>query len=336
MADGALYPWHQQAWGHFSQLVCSDRWPSGLLLTGMVGLGLDRMAQNMSQLGLCREPHQAPVQACGQCRGCRQWLAGAHPDGFVVVPEDGKQLIGVDQIRALAASLALTRSGERRIAVVRPADAMTLAAANSLLKTLEEPPLGTTLILVSHHPAKLPATIRSRCQSITVSVPPWDDALAWMAAQDGREIPSRVRSLLLELGGGAPLRALEFARDLTPDGLETLVKEALALAAHQLEPVRLAERWLEFPSETVQAVLWMVVRGIMRSRLAVPPSGWLGERSNQQQALTAQADLGRLHRFVTDLLALRRMGESGLQWRLALERLLVLFSASFNEAAIRG
>jgi DNA polymerase-3 subunit delta' len=165
---------------------------------------------------------------CGACEGCRWFISGNHPDFRRVEPEalapqrpeaegegvesatkKGKpsQEIKVDQVRGLADFLNIGshRSG-RRVALVHPAEEMNANAANALLKGLEEPPGGAMFILVSHRPARLLPTIRSRCVGVPVPVPPREIALKWLA---GQKIEGAER--WLAYSGGAPLRALEYA-----------------------------------------------------------------------------------------------------------------------------
>ena len=115
--------------------------------------------------------------------------------------------IRIEQARALRAfvNVGSHRAG-RRVAIVHPAEDMNAATANSLLKGLEEPPQGAVFLLVSHRPARLLPTIRSRCIPVPVPLPEPKAAAAWLAAQGVRS-PER----WLAFAGGAPLRALEYA-----------------------------------------------------------------------------------------------------------------------------
>jgi DNA polymerase-3 subunit delta' len=161
------------------------------------------------------------------CDGCRWLLAGSHPDlrrlepealarEPMTEPEEGESPakkgkpsidIRIEQIRDLAGFLNLrSHRGRLRVALVHPAEAMNPSAANALLKGLEEPPAGAVFLLVSHRPAQLLPTIRSRCVALPVPVPPREEALKWLSAQGVRE-PGR----WLAYAGGAPLLALEYA-----------------------------------------------------------------------------------------------------------------------------
>ncbi len=157
---------------------------------------------------------------CGACEACRLMAANSHPDfRFVTLERNPKREnrlnrdITVDQIRELIHRMNLTGSqGQGRIALIYPAERMNREAANSLLKTLEEPAAGSTLILLSHHAARLPITIRSRCQRWRVEAPDREQAIAWLAGQ-GLD-PAKADAALALAGGDA-----EYALQLAESGL---------------------------------------------------------------------------------------------------------------------
>jgi DNA polymerase-3 subunit delta' len=137
---------------------------------------------------MCRaESANAP---CGECRPCRLMRANTYPDFSFTTLVDNERThklnrdIKINQIRQLIHRLSLTASDSvGKYALVYPAERMNQNAANSLLKTLEEPATGVTLILLSHTPGRLPVTIRSRCQRWTVDSPAADEADAWLAGE---------------------------------------------------------------------------------------------------------------------------------------------------------
>ena len=209
----SLPPWHVPAAG--AALAERATWPHALLLHGPPGLGKHALALHLAQGLLCETP-QADGLACGACPGCRLVVAGEHPDLMRVelteVDEEDGELKAIDtipvkRIRALIDFALLTSHRQRaKVAVIAPAERMHVAAANALLKTLEEPPPGTFLILVSDRIGGLPATIVSRCRRMRVPLPAPENARAWLAAQ-GVAAPK----LALAQAGGAPLAALALA-----------------------------------------------------------------------------------------------------------------------------
>ncbi|MEW6690724.1 MAG: DNA polymerase III subunit delta', partial [Pseudomonadota bacterium] len=184
-------------------------------------------AARSAQLLLC-EGRGEGTQPCEKCDACRWFAAGNHPDVRFVEPEalsrhaaeseDGEGeaaaekkrpslQIRIEQTRALAdfVNLASHRGGHR-VAIIHPAEDMNIATANSLLKSLEEPPSGAVFLLVSHRPARLLPTIRSRCVPVPVPLPEPGAAAAWLEARGVRDA-----ARWLAFAGGAPLRALEYA-----------------------------------------------------------------------------------------------------------------------------
>lgn len=173
-------PWHQGAWAQLARQIERDRLPNGLLLVGPAGVGKQQLAERVVASLLCQDLGTGAA-ACGSCRGCTLRKAGHHPDLVLAQAEEGKATLGVDVVREFNRKIFLTSShGQGRLGFMPAADSMNIAAANALLKTLEEPPSGATLILVASSLANLPATIRSRCQLVPVSIGEPDTARAWL------------------------------------------------------------------------------------------------------------------------------------------------------------
>jgi DNA polymerase III subunit delta' len=215
----------KQTWAQLTGNL--DRLPHALLFHGAPGVGKLALAERFAQLLLCEKRRQGTTP-CGACEGCRWFLAGNHPDARFLEPEalarqtavaeegdeekskSSKQPsteIKIGQVRALAGfvNVGSHRAG-LRVAIIHPAEDMNTSAANALLKSLEEPPPGAMFLLVSHRPARLLPTIRSRCVPVPVPLPEAKAAAAWLAAQ-GVSAPER----WLAFAGGAPLRALDYA-----------------------------------------------------------------------------------------------------------------------------
>jgi DNA polymerase III subunit delta' len=224
-----MHPWNQPILDSLKARL--ERLPHAILLHGPRGVGKLELAETMAQLLLCE--HKDPkARPCGQCDGCRWYLAGNHPDFRRLEPEaiaklpppadeeEGSEpapakrtkqpslFITVDQVRDLAGFLNLrSHRGALRVALIHPAeDLYQPNAANALLKSLEEPPAGAIFILVSHRPARLLPTVRSRCVAMPVAIPAREAALKWLAAQNVQNAER-----WLAFAGGAPLQALEYA-----------------------------------------------------------------------------------------------------------------------------
>jgi DNA polymerase-3 subunit delta' len=227
-----MHPWNEPLLQAFRSRL--ERLPHALLVHGAPGVGKLALAERMAQLLLC-EHADAARRPCGQCEGCRWFLGGNHPDFRRLEPEaiarqpvemeEGEEgatdtsparrtkqpslQIKIEQVRELADFLNLrSHRGRLRVALIHPAEDMNENAANALLKGLEEPPAGAIFILVSHRPARLPPTIRSRCVALAVPLPPKEVALKWLAAQNVKDAER-----WLAYAGGAPLRALDYAAE---------------------------------------------------------------------------------------------------------------------------
>ena len=136
----------------------------------------------------------------------------AHPDLKWVPPDETSGQVRVDEIRALGEFAVRTaRSGVRKVGVIAEAEALNAAAGNALLKTLEEPPAGTYLLLVTNQISRLSATVRSRCQLVAVRPAQPDAVRDWLSARAGGVDERRLDALVFELGGApyAVLDALE-------------------------------------------------------------------------------------------------------------------------------
>jgi len=201
MDRGALNaPWLQPAIEQLRRAREQGRFPAALLVQDVPGGGGALLAETAAAMALCDET-AAP---CGACRGCRQLAAGQHPDLYVVTPIEESRQIRVEQVRELVERLSLTsHAGGAAVAILNPAEVMNASAANALLKTLEEPRPGTTLILVTTTPSRLPATILSRCLRLKVCVPARAELLSWLRQERGAGDWESVLAVL----GDAPLRA---------------------------------------------------------------------------------------------------------------------------------
>ncbi|SDV51452.1 DNA polymerase III subunit delta' [Chitinasiproducens palmae] len=236
-----LYPWQEGDWRRLDSLA--GRWPHALLLHGQAGIGKYAFARHLAQSLLCEA--QATTRPCGRCIACNWFAQGNHPDYRAVVPEaleaalgtggpdaqggkaekgegegaksDGEGAKGkapskdirVEQIRALLDFCALgSHRGGARVALLYPVDAMNAAAANALLKTLEEPPADVVFLLVCVHPERILPTIASRCRRWPMSLPERTVAEAWLAEQ-GVAQPAQA----LAVAGGSPLLATAQQRE---------------------------------------------------------------------------------------------------------------------------
>ncbi|MEW5249863.1 DNA polymerase III subunit delta' [Microbulbifer discodermiae] len=232
-------PWQGKSWQRLGAQWRAERFPHALLLSGQAGLGKRRFAEAFVALVLCEQPRDG--LACGDCRGCRLWQAGSHPDFLRVEPDKSGGPIKVEQIRRLGEFVARTSGREgARVIWLAPAEAMNASAANALLKNLEEPAAAVIFLLITDAAAGLLPTIRSRCQLLPFAAPPEDTALSWLKAGglDG-EIGRRV----LALASGAPLLALQLAEPEFREARDQFLQDLSALSRAGASAVAIAGRW---------------------------------------------------------------------------------------------
>lgn len=263
----SLRPWHADAWARLQARRERDALPHALLLAGPAGLGKrDFLAAFVKGL-LCQR--SVDGMACGTCRSCHLVDAGTHPDVIALsfgLRKDGvtRSEIVVDQIRELSQRLAMaSQFGGWQVVGIDPADAMNAAAANALLKTLEEPTPATLLILVADEPARLPATIRSRCQRIDFLVPARDESLAWLRDTG---VPDPVAAL--DAAGGNPGMASTWATDGALKQRGEVRNDLKALAAGRGDAMDVIKRW---QAADPQRYLWFAAQAVtdeLRARAA--------------------------------------------------------------------
>ncbi len=211
----------------FSRRLQADRLAHAFLLSGQSGTGKLQFATEMTAALLCQD-NSWP--ACGKCRSCQLHASGAHPDFRVLSFERNKsgklrtELL-IDQVRELISFFQLTTTiSKKKAALIYPAEAMNGHAANALLKTLEEPPGDSVIILLSHDPARLPVTIISRCQKLQVRSPGAETAMAWLLESgDYSELEAKTA---LQAAAGSPFQAREILAEGGPGHFQ-LVSDTL-------------------------------------------------------------------------------------------------------------
>lgn len=237
-----VYPWHADAWARLQARRQRDALPHALMLAGPAGLGKRAFLGTFVQGLLCQDPSDG--LPCGVCRSCRFFVAGTHPDVVSLsygLRKDGVQRseIVVDQVRELSQRLSMaSQFGGWQVATIDPADAMNAAAANALLKTLEEPTPSTLLVLVADEPARLPATIRSRCQRIDFLVPARQVSLDWLGSNGVTDAAAA-----LEAAGGNPGLARDWAAGGVLKQRAEVRNDLKALASGRGDAMEVVKRW---------------------------------------------------------------------------------------------
>lgn len=242
---------HDEIIAHFRRCLVRGRLPSTFLFTGPAGVGKFATAVQFAKALLCQAHSEADLNACGQCDSCVQVDAGTHPDLIVVTkPEDKSEIpvaafIGEPEKRmqaGLCRDIAMKPfMGGRKVAIINDADALNEEGANCLLKTLEEPPPQSVLILVGTSADRQLPTIRSRSQIVRFQ-PLGPDIVARLL-KTRYQLDAAEARRLAALSEGSLERALELADAKLAEFRRQLLG---ALASPMLDSVGLSKPLLAF------------------------------------------------------------------------------------------
>lgn len=303
---------HEQPKRILRAMLRNNRLAHALLFHGEDRIGKSLMARVLAQAVNCEAPappdsSDSPTDACGNCRSCRQIQSGSHPDVTILTATGEKG--ETDQTREIESRFIYRPLiGRRKIVVLNDADLLRQEAANALLKTIEEPPADSLIILVTGRPESLLPTIRSRCQSIRFSPLAIDTVEATVRRIRG--LPEADARFLAMVSGGRIGLALE--------------ADPEALRAERADFLRL----MDVDALTGIGLLFEVCEGISKSEQAEAALGWLAAWFRDLVVVKAGGDRHRL------LNADRLVELDALASRLSLEKTLDL--AAYVESMERG
>jgi len=311
-------PWLEGERHRLAELVAGGRCPHALLIQGLPGIGRRHLALWLATEILGADPSK-PIENQGKNDAENEVEAAGDPDFYPVDVLPDKTQITVPQIRELIDSLALTSHGSRgKVAIIYPAEKMNRSAANSLLKTLEEPPGNTTIILICESLRRLPATIVSRCQRIRLPAPPTAVAVDWLAGQtSGADLAN-----MLDFSGGAPLVTLALHEADFAAMANQYAADLKNLEQKTVSPVTVAGRWKKEPELALQWLYWKLAR---RVRAMLEPTAG---KAPADMAVTsgtplAQNMLRASFQQMTQIRDLRRVISGGINAELNLAGLLM-------------
>jgi len=254
----AIFPWFEPAQKNLARALQSDRMAHAILITADFGCGKFEFASNLSQRLLCVNQNLLEP-ACGQCKSCLLFAAQTHPDFYLIqqlIDNKGKQKrsIGIEQIRLLTDKLADTAQlGGWRIALIASVSAMTTAAYNALLKTLEEPGRNTLLLLLADNAQRVPATIRSRCQVVQPDLNR-NKLTDWLVTQSGHSAEAVEQSL--NACFDAPLKARSYLETAAYEDEADFYQRCDQILLNDLTPQELLGQ-----STIEEKVLWQSLTG---------------------------------------------------------------------------
>ncbi len=309
---------HDEIIAGLKAMLVNGKIPHALLFVGPEGIGKSAVAKVLAAALLCTDSESKP---CGLCRSCRMVENSTHPDLLLVNPAGNA--IKIDQIRQLVREAALASyTGQRRVAIIEGAESMTAQAANSLLKTLEEPPGDFVFILVSHAREKMLDTILSRCRIISFA-PLYHTTLARALAEKGYDQNQADAAARLSSGRmGTALSLLEpdgFAgRDAAREIVAALHGAALqwvwdtAAGWDKMERAQVLSL-LKYISNILRDMMVLVTAGEKELLFNIDIAGFLWEQSrlwNEARLASALADVDTARRALNAHAGIRLTGEA--------------------------
>ena len=326
----APYPWLSQTW---TRLQDMRRYPPhAVLLAGPRGVGKLELAKGWAQSLLCESP-RPDGDACGECEGCHWFAAGTHPDFMHLTLEeketkDGEVRlateISVEQARQAVGFVQLStyRAGYRLV-LIEPAETLNTASANALLKVLEEPPINTLFILVSHQFRQLLPTILSRCHKLEVGLPDKGGLAGWLK-ENGLDEQA------LAWVSGAPLAALA-AREEGELEIRDEVLSAL-IDVKNLDGVALAEAWnKQVPARTWQKLGYKWLLDLLACRLG-GKAGFNPDHAAVLGRLAGRVNVANLLDFIRRESKAGRWVDHPLNRQMAMEAWLIEYGRIFEGA----
>jgi len=310
-----IFPWQKDVWQQIERAIERDRLPHALMLEGPAGLGKGHFARRVADR-LLGNPDLDPDGAV------------THPDLRLVGLVDERRQITVDQIRELCAALTLTsHAGGHKVAIIDPADRMNINAANSLLKTLEEPTPDTLLILVRSRLDTLPATVASRCRRMRFATPATEQALDWLL----NTAPDHDWSRLLAGADGAPLAALAAVEQGRDQLEEHFAADLRAIVAGRKDPLQVAAEWNKNPSWVTLRWLSSTVCLLIRERMT-----GTDQTASNLQTETKHLPLERLFWYLDEIQMVMSRQDGTLNPQLTLESLLVPWTDRLQSVQVGG
>lgn len=318
-------PWQADLWTRANQARRAGRLAHALLLAGPRGVGKRIFARRLAASLMC-EARADDGHPCGACRGCVQMGAGTHPNLTWLTREINektdkeKRDISMEQLRGMMERLSLaSHYGQARVLVVDPADALNVNGVNALLKTVEEPPSGLHILLISERPMALAPTLRSRCQRLNFQIPPQAEAEAWLRVQ----APDLDAGAALREASGAPLIALAARDSVSGDLQHAWRDQLLAVAEQRVDPLaaagRLASAGSKLSPELVQD--WLRNFQRMLHQLLRALAGVGDERALAMVA--SRLGAGHIEQLLAETIESQRRLQGNANPQLAVESLMI-------------
>lgn len=369
-----IAPWLEPLWStlDFQSL------PNAILLHGQSGIGKFAFSLELSKALLCEGPESFDQKPCGQCEACRWFASGNHPDFISLLPETHRKLlphgdfesedapkktkasredadgegvdkkekknISIEEARNAIEGLSIgTHRGGNRVILIYPLELLRSDAANTLLKSLEEPPAGTIFILLADRLDRVLPTIRSRCRLLAAPRPDRLSGLEWLRKQlpriDGLKMADADIESIYDEQGGAPYAVFDslLARHQRDDKDELGI--AIQASRYLLQSMSqgLRMNWLDAAEKTHKAQFSALLATMQRWVADVQAVGqgasprYYPKHAATLRGLSQQAHPAKLLRFWKSLVQARRSENHPLAARIQLEALLSQYQQTFED-----
>jgi DNA polymerase-3 subunit delta' len=256
---------HQRPITLLQRAIRNEKVVNSYLFLGNEGIGKKAVALQFAKALNCLEGEAERGDACDHCASCKKIDSALHPDVSVIEPEG--QYIKVDQVRQMQRQLVYKPyEGKRRVCILTAADRMAPHIPNTLLKTLEEPPLHTVIILLANNSKFILPTILSRCQSIRFNPLPINMVSKWL--MEDKSFNDTEAHLLASLSEGSPGKALEIQEEIRQIPREELLKDWVGLKSLSFEKMG---SWVDsLPSQRENLLLMLeVAKTLLRDLVMV-------------------------------------------------------------------
>jgi DNA polymerase-3 subunit delta' len=256
------WPWQKTLLEQVLSLKKQARLPHAILIEAKSEQIGAPFIWHLTMLLLCN--YNQNIEPCGQCQSCSLMMANTYPDfTFTTLIQDSKtkkinKNIKIEQIRNLIHEVYLTRRYDNlKVVTIYPAEKMSIAGANSILKTLEEPAPYSLIILLTHNKGKVPVTIRSRCQVLTLEHPAKKIALNWLEQNGLNETES---SQYLDFATGDPLLALELHAKQYATVVKQFKTQFGLYIKNEIDVIKLCSTLILLEVSLVRRLIKMVLR----------------------------------------------------------------------------
>ncbi|MDI6762501.1 MAG: DNA polymerase III subunit delta' [Thermodesulfobacteriota bacterium] len=317
---------HERPINLLQRAIAQEKVVHSYLFLGSEGIGKSLVALQFAKALNCLEGENKP-DGCDRCPSCKKIDHRLHPDVSLIEPEG--QTLKVDQVREMQRALAYRPyEGRRRVFILTAADRMAPNMSNTLLKTLEEPPLHTLIILLANSPKWILPTILSRCQSIRFNPLPSHLVSDWLAKEKGLE--EKEAHLLASLSEGSPGKALEIKEEIAGIPRKELLMGWMGLKSLSIEE---QEGWVEsLPSQRENLYLILEMAKTLLRDLIVVKTLKDGSRlihsdlTEEMEQIAGEWDLSSLLRRMEILHQTSQAIKGNANTRLSLEAMMIFWA----------